>query len=155
MTFEGRISEPKKGEEFWEIKVPDLGIFTQGKNERDAYAMTADAIKTVVEEKGFRVEIHPLGQGRFLVSGNNPTPLIARWLYRLRTKNHLTVREAAERLGAASPEAWARYESGRACPTIEKLTELVRAIDPETKFALKEFFVPSLKKVSQERMMPR
>jgi len=146
MTFEGRIFMPKRGEKFWEVRIPDLGIFTQGKSEKDAYAMAVDAIKTVVDEKGFQVEVHPLAGGRFLVSANNPTPLIARWLHRLRVKNHLTIREAAERLGAASPEAWARYESGRASPTIEKLSELVHAVDPGTKLTFKNVSVAPLKK---------
>lgn len=146
MTFEGRVFAPKRGEKFWEVRIPDLGIFTQGKSEKDAYAMATDAVRTVVDEKGFQVEIHRLIGGRFLVSANNPTPLIARWLHRLRVKNHLTIREAAERLGASSPEAWARYESGRASPTIEKLSELVRAVDPGTKVAFKEVMVESLKK---------
>lgn len=146
MTFEGRVISPKRGEKFWEVRIPDLGIFTQGKNEKDAYAMAVDAVRTVVDEKGFLVELHRLVGGRFLISANNPNALIARWLYRLRVKNHLTVREAAKRLGASSPEAWARYESGRASPTIEKLSELVRAVDPGTKVAFKEVTVESLKK---------
>lgn len=141
MTFEGRIFAPKRGEKFWDVRIPDLGIFTQGKNEKDAYAMAIDAIKTVVDVKTFKVELHRMVGGRFLVSASNPTPLIARWLYRLRVKNHLTVRQVAKRLGASTPEAWARYESGRASPTIEKLSELVRAVDPGTKVAFKEVVV--------------
>ena len=147
MNFVGRILKPKKGEGSWEVRIPDLGIFTEGKSRKDAHAMALDAIKTVVDEKGIQIEIHPLAGGHFILSANNPTPLIARWLYRLRVKNHLTVRQAAERLGATSPEAWARYESGRASPTIEKLSELVHAIDPGMKVTFKEFSITPLKKV--------
>jgi predicted RNase H-like HicB family nuclease len=137
MTFEGRVTAPKKGERYWEVRIPALGVFTQGKSEKDAYAMAADAIETLVEQEGFRVEVAPLGGRRFIVSANDPTPLIARWLHRLRVERGLSIRQAAERLGSDSPEAWARYESGRTSPTVEKLSELLRAIDPTAKFALK------------------
>jgi len=36
----------------------------------------------------------------------------------------------ARRLGQKSPNAYARYEQGRSVPTVEKLNELMRAIDP-------------------------
>jgi len=139
MTFEGRVSPPRKGERYWEVKIPDLGAFTQGKTEKDAYAMAADAIETVVDQKRFHVEIQPVGEGRFLVSAKNPAPLIGRWLQRLRTKNGLTVRQAAKRLGSVSPEAWSRYESGRASPTMDKLAQLLRAIAPGIQFGWKRF----------------
>ena len=137
MTFIGRIQAPKQGEKFWEIKIPDLGIFTQGTTEHDAFVMVVNAIETLVDQKHFKIKIRPLGKGRFLVSANDPTLLIARWLYRLRVDSGLSIREAAQRLGAKSPEAWARYESGRASPTVEKLSELLRAISPESTFTLK------------------
>jgi transcriptional regulator with XRE-family HTH domain len=64
----------------------------------------------------------------------------------MRIRSGLTVREAAERLGSPHPEAWARYESGRSSPTLEKLSELLRALDPDAKFALKRVVACSLKK---------
>ncbi|HLG20534.1 MAG TPA: helix-turn-helix transcriptional regulator [Bdellovibrionota bacterium] len=137
MTFEGRIYPPEKGERYWEVKIPDLGVFTQGKSEKDAYAMAVDAVETVVDQKGFRVEIRPFGDGRFLLLAKHPAPLIGRWLQRLRTEKGLTVRQAARRMGSVSPEAWSRYESGRASPTIDKLTQLLRAVAPEAQFTWK------------------
>ena len=137
MNFIGKANPPKKGERYWEVKIPELGVFTQGKSEKNAYAMAADAVETLVDQRGFHAEVTPVGDGRFLISANDPTPLVARWLYRLRVESGLTVRQAAERMGSAYPEAWARYESGRASPTLEKLAELLRAIDPEGKFTLK------------------
>lgn len=138
MNFIGRIHRPKRGEKYWEVRIPDVGIFTQGKSEKDARAMTVDAIKTVVDVKNFKVKIHALSGGRLLITADNPTPLVARWLFRLRIKNHLTIRQAAERLGASSPEAWARYESGRA--------SLVHAIDPQTKITFQGISLAALKR---------
>ena len=39
--------------------------------------------------------------------------------------------EAAERLGQRSRNAYARYEQGRAMPSVEKLEQLLRAIAPD------------------------
>jgi hypothetical protein len=141
MTFEGRVYPPKKGGRFWEVKIPDLGIFTQGTSEKDAYAMAADALETVVDRKGFRALIRPLGDGHFLMSANNPGPVIGRWLQRLRQERGLTIRQAAAELGSVSPEAWSRYESGRASPTLDKLAELLHAIAPGVHFGWRRFRV--------------
>lgn len=146
MNFIGRLFPPKRPGKFWEVSIPDLSIFTQGRSRTDAYAMALDAIKTVVLPDPLNIELYPLAGGRFLVAADNPTPLIARWLCHLRVKNHLTIRQAAERLGGKSPEAWARYESGRASPTIAKLCELITAVEPETKMAFKQISLTSLKK---------
>jgi transcriptional regulator with XRE-family HTH domain len=38
--------------------------------------------------------------------------------------------EAADRLGARSRNAYARYEQGRTVPTVAKLDELLKAVAP-------------------------
>ncbi len=129
MIFEGKVFAPARGSRYWEVKIPQLGVFTQGRSERNAYAMAADALETLVGEKRFRVQIVPLDGGRFLIRANDLRPLIARWLFRL-----------------PSSEAWARYESGRASPTVEKLSELIHALDPEADFMLRRVTTPALKK---------
>lgn len=138
MIFEGKVVAPARGERYWEVKIPQLGVFTQGKSERDAYAMAADALETLVDEKNFRVNVVPTRGGRFLVRATDSRPLIARWLYRLRVGSGLSLRQAAARLGASSSEAWARYESGRASPTMDKLSELVQAVEPDADFLLQK-----------------
>ena len=135
MTFEGRARPPKKGERYWQVYIPDLGIFTAGKSEKDAYMMAADALETVVDQKGFRAHVAQVGGGRFFIFGSDPTPLVARWLCHLRLKRGVSVRQAAAQLGSQSPESWARYESGRASPSIEKLSQLLAVVDPEARFA--------------------
>ena len=57
-------------------------------------------------------------------------------LHRQRTRNGLSLPEAARRLGAKSPDAYARYERGDSCPTLEKLSELMAAISPGCDFVL-------------------
>ncbi len=137
MIFEGKVTAPARGSRYWEVRIPQLGVFTQGTSEKNAYAMAADALETLADEKSFKVRVVPTGGGRFLVRAADSRPLIARWLYRMRVESGLTLRQAAERLGARSSEAWARYESGRASPTMDKLTELVRAVEPDSDFVLR------------------
>ncbi len=146
MIFEGKVFAPARGSRYWEVKIPQLGVFTQGRSERNAYAMAADALETLVGEKRFRVQIVPLDGGRFLIRANDSRPLIARWLFRLRADKGLSLREAAARMGSSSSEAWARYESGRASPTVAKLSELIHALDPEADFMLRRVTTPALKK---------
>ena len=50
----------------------------------------------------------------------------------------LTLSEAAERLGAKSRNAYARYEQGRCVPTVEKLDELLRAVAPNRDIVVRE-----------------
>ncbi len=109
MIFEGKVSAPGRGARFWDVKIPQLGVLTQGKSEKNADAMAADALETLVDRKGFRVEILPSGGGRFLINANDARPLMARWLYRMRVEIGLSLREMAARMGASSSEAWARY----------------------------------------------
>ncbi len=80
MIFEGKVFAPARGSRYWEVKIPQLGVFTQGRSERNAYAMAADALETLVGQKRFRVQIVPLEGGRFLIRANDLRPLIARWL---------------------------------------------------------------------------
>jgi predicted RNase H-like HicB family nuclease len=138
MIFEGSITAPAAGEKFWQVRIPQLGVFTQGKSEKDAYVMAADALETLVGDRNFRVQVVPSRAGRFLVRANDSRALVARWLYRMRVDKGLSLREAAARMGATSSEAWARYESGRASPTMEKLSELVRVVEPGADFVLKK-----------------
>jgi hypothetical protein len=146
VIFEGRVVAPTGGERYWEVKIPQLGVFTQGRSERDAYAMAADALETLIDEKGIRVNVVPTRGGRFLVRATDSRPLIARWLYRMRVDSGLSLREAAARLGSSSSEAWARYESGRASPTMDKLTELVHAVEPDADFVLRKVSAAAFKK---------
>jgi transcriptional regulator with XRE-family HTH domain len=51
-------------------------------------------------------------------------------LRRQRQKSGLSLAEAADRLGARSRNAYARYEQGRTVPTVAKLDELLKAVAP-------------------------
>lgn len=135
MRLSGRVFRQDR---FWAIEVPILGVNTQGRSRRDAFAMIADAVQELVHRKGFRVNVHP-GEGEaFELSSSDPAALTALMLRRLRYRSGLTLAEVAERLNAKSLNAWARYEQGRAVPTIAKLSQLFAAVAPGRDFVITE-----------------
>lgn len=131
MKLEGFLKKPSSKEKFWTIEIPAIGIFTQGKSKKDAYIMAKDSIETVVDEKGFTVVIEPLGDLSFSVSANEQRLLIGLLLRRQRAISGLTLMEVAKRLNSKSPNAYGRYEQGKVLPSLDKLAELLRAIDED------------------------
>ncbi|MBI3794337.1 MAG: helix-turn-helix transcriptional regulator [Nitrospinae bacterium] len=59
--------------------------------------------------------------------------MLAFLLRRQRQINRLTTQDVAERMGSRSKTAYARYEQGKAEPSLSKLQELVAAINPDLK----------------------
>lgn len=135
MRLAGRVSRQGR---FWAIEVPILGVFTQGRSRADAFAMIVDAVQELVDRKGFHVAVHPGDGEAFELGSNEPAALTALMLRRLRSRAGLTLAEVAERLDAKSLNAWARYEQGRAVPTIAKLSELFAAVAPGRDFVITE-----------------
>jgi hypothetical protein len=129
MRFEGRVWKDK-GSKYWLIEVPLLDIMTQGTSKNDAYCMIADAIESLVNKNGFKTDVRPLHKEFFTVGANPESVIVALMLKRQRESHHLTLLEVARRLGQKSPNAYARYEQGKSLPTVEKLNQLMKAIDP-------------------------
>jgi hypothetical protein len=127
MRFEGRI---KKDGKYWLAEVPAFDATTQGRTKREAYEMAKDLIETMANVRGFEVTVFPTGKATFELGANRTRVLVALLLRRQRERRGLTLADAAERLGQRSRNAYARYEQGRAVPTIEKLEELLEAIAP-------------------------
>jgi predicted RNase H-like HicB family nuclease len=135
MRFAGRIFKVGK---FWAIEVPILGVVTQGRTRKEALAMIADAIESLVNKEGFRVDEYPRREGSFEVGANDQAALVAFLLRRQRLKRGLTLAQVARRLGAKSHNAYARYEQGQSVPTIDHFTRLLAAVSPESDFVLVE-----------------
>lgn len=64
----------------------------------------------------------------FEVGSSNVAGLTALLLRRQRVGHRLTLAEAARRLGTRSLNSYARYEQGRAVPSIARLNELLAAV---------------------------
>ena len=133
MGVQGRIFEDGG---FWLAEVPILEAMTQGTSMEDALDMVKDMVETLANRPGFSVTVHSCGDGNVELGSDDVRGLVALILHRQRTRNGLSLPEAARRLGAKSPNAYARYERGDSCPTLEKLSELMAAVSPGCDFVL-------------------
>jgi ribosome-binding protein aMBF1 (putative translation factor) len=128
MRFEGRLVRDGK---WWLAEVPMFDALTQARSRKEAHAMIEDWFATMVNTRGFRTTVHPIDAERFEISSADTRSMVSLLLRRQRQQSGLSLAQVAERLGAASRNAYARYEQGRAVPTIEKLEALLRAICPD------------------------
>lgn len=128
MRFSGKVW--KEGR-LWLVEVPALDIMTQGSTKQEALEMIADAIEGYVDRSGFEVKVFLGDGGDIEVGSNHVAALTALYLRRRRQASGLTLVEVARRLGVRSHNAYARYEQGKAVPTIEKLAELLAVVDQD------------------------
>jgi DNA-binding XRE family transcriptional regulator len=127
MRFYGKVYKDGK---FWLAELPLLDAMTQGHTRKEAYAMVEDLLESLANRPDFKVTVHPGKHGDFEVSSTDPRVLISLFLRRQRERSGLSLSEAAERLGAKSRNAYARYERGTSMPSLEKLAELYQAVAP-------------------------
>lgn len=141
MEIQGRIWKEGK---FWLVEIPSLDVMTQGKTREDAHFMIKDALFELMVSyfrdenlKDFELESIDYGKEVIAITSNNTKLLLAFSLRRLREMSGSTVKEAAERLGSKSPNAYAQYERGTTNITIEKYEELLEAANPARELRLR------------------
>ena len=138
MRFAGRVF---KVDRYWAIELPILGVVTQGRTKKDAFQMIADAIESLADRKDFKITVFP-GKGEYFeIAASDQGILIALLLRRQRTLRGLTLAEVTKLLGAKSQNTYARYEQGKAVPTVSKLNQLLAAVSSK-EFVLIESPVP-------------
>ena len=135
MRFEGRVFRVGR---HWAVEVPILDVVSQGRTKKEALDMIADAVESLVNRPGFTLEVFPGTGEHFEVSSEDQPTLTAFLLRRARQRAGLSLAQVAERLGATSINAYARYEQGRSVPTIQKLSELFAAVMPHRDLVLVE-----------------
>jgi DNA-binding XRE family transcriptional regulator len=133
MRFSGRIY--KEGA-YWLAEVPLFEAMTQGRTRQEGLEMIEDWFSSMVDRNGFRVQALPVGDHHFEIVASDLEPMIALLLQRQRQQSGLSLADVAQRLGAKSRNAYARYERGDSLPTVTKLDELLRAISPDRDFVL-------------------
>ncbi len=131
MRFEGRVWEDGG---YWLIEVPALDAMTQGRTRDEAFVMIKDLVETMANLPTFEVTVYQRAGDELEIGANDVRALVALLLRRQREKRGVSLAEAAKLLDQASRNSWARYEQGKAVPTIEKLEELLRAISPDQEF---------------------
>jgi hypothetical protein len=135
MRFQGKLSKDGK---WWLAEVPVFDATTQGRTRKEAFEMIADWFVSIVDRKGFSVDVHPGSGGEFEIGSDDARTMIRLLLQRQRQKSGLSLAQAAERLGARSRNAYARYEQGVSVPTVEKLDELLRAVAPDRHIVVRQ-----------------
>lgn len=126
MRFCGKVYKDGK---FWLVEVPILDAMTQGRTRIEALAMIKDLLESLVNRPGFSVTVYSK-RGELEVTSSDPQGLISLFLRRQRERSGLSLAQAAERLGAKSRNAYARYEQGSSMPGLDKLTKLYQAVAP-------------------------
>lgn len=126
--FKGRYW--KEGR-FWVIEVPALDVVTQGTSKNDALEMIADAVESLVNTKGFKVDVKQLSKGEFSISSSSVTPLIALFFKRQRLKKNLTIEDMRTRMHTRSRNEYYQYEQGKSAPGIEKILQILKALEIE------------------------
>ncbi len=134
MELEGRVWKSKQQ---WLVEVPSLDIMTQGESYEEALEMIKDALIELVRcyfptkaGKDFDVKVHDYKKGVIGITTTDNKLLLALSLRRQREKSQTTIREASERLGAKSPNAYAQYEKGKIRISLEQYEKLLHAANP-------------------------
>lgn len=135
MRFEGKLVRDGR---FWLAEIPLLDAMTQGRTRAEALSMIVDWLETMVNRPHFKAEVHPRGKSEFEVSCNDISAMTALLLRRRREASGASLRDVAERLGASSRNAYARYERGEIIPTVDKLDTLLKATSPDADFVIRE-----------------
>jgi hypothetical protein len=134
MRFEGKVFRDGR---LWLAEIPLLDALTQGRTRKEALAMAADWLETMVHREGFHAEVYERGSSDFEISGTDAGAMIALLLRRLREASGASLRDVAARLGSNSRNSYARYERGDAVPTVDKLDALVKAASPDLDFVIR------------------
>ncbi len=133
MRFRGYVC--KNGKD-WLAEIPSLEVHAQGKTKKEALEMICDLVEGLVDKEGFVAEVHAAKGDQFEVGPGGRQSSCRTASPEKRELSGLSLAEAAERPGIASRNAYARYEQGKAAPTVEKLCQLLRAVSPEKDLVL-------------------
>jgi len=133
MRFQGKIYKDGK---WWLAEVPIFAAMTQGRTRKEALTMIVDWFETLITRPEFSVTVHEGKRGEFEISASDTKAMVCLLLQRQRQLSGLSLAGAAERLGAKSRNAYARYEQGASAPTIEKLDQLLQAVSGGRDFVL-------------------
>jgi predicted RNase H-like HicB family nuclease len=132
MELEGTLHKDGK---FWLIEAPSLDIMTQGHTRTEALHMIRDAIMALIETyfeptAPFDITVTDHSKNTIGISCTDNKLLLALSLRRQRENAGLSLREASQRLGSKSPNAYAQYERGKIRISFEQYEKLLQAVNP-------------------------
>jgi len=119
---------------WWLAESEIADVCTQGRSRKTAARMLADAFDTLIDRPSCKATVTDYGRpdGEVTIEASEPSALAAFVLQRLRQSSGKSLSEVAQAMGRASRNAYARYEQGRAVPTIEMFDDLLRAVSNDT-----------------------
>lgn len=128
MRFRGKLQRDGR---YWLAEVRVFDAMTQGRTRAEALDMIVDWFASMAGRSRRAVRVVNVRGADFEIAAIGTRPMISLLLRRQRQKSGLSLSAVAERLGAKSRNAYARYEQGATVPTVEKLAELLHAIAPD------------------------
>ncbi len=134
MRVEGRIRRDGK---WWAVEVPLLNLFTQGRTKKEAFEMVVDAARLLADDESLEIDLFSMGGESFELGSDDKAAFYGLLLRRQRQALGLSLRDVSERMGMKSRNAYARYEQGRAVPTIQKFAELLKAVNPKVEIVVR------------------
>ncbi len=137
IKIEGKLTPPKGKNKHWGVELPLIGVHTQGTSKKNAMEMAADAVTQLIDKRGFVAQLMANDESTFYVMSDDVAAFMSFILSRVRTEKNITARGAASALKSKSPNAYARYETGKTVPRLDTLNELLTAIDPKISLVLK------------------
>lgn len=126
----------RKNDQWWLSEIVELGLMSQGKSRKEALEMILDAVQELYGKTALNLKVITKAEKYFLHSDAD-SKLIAFILKRLRLRSGLTLQEVAKKLGSNSPNTYARYEQGKANPTLNQLKKLLRSLNSKAEVTLK------------------
>lgn len=121
------------------VNIPAVDYATQGRTKREAYGMAKDLLETLADSAGFKINvtIESVTGDEFYATGDDSRAFTAMTLRYWRIAHKMMLREAAERLGAKSVSAYARYEQGKSDPALTMMDKLISAAGGADSLAVK------------------
>ncbi len=99
--------------------------------------MVVDAVRLLADDDSLEIDLYPRGGESFELGSDDKAAFYGLLLRRQRQALGLSLRDVAERMGMKSRNAYARYEQGRAVPTIQKFAELLKAVNPKVEIVVR------------------
>ncbi|GDY12661.1 hypothetical protein LBMAG53_15390 [Planctomycetota bacterium] len=125
-----------KAGRWYAVEAPALDLHTQGRTKAEALRMAVAWVRDILDRQDLAVEATADAKGPgFALRCADPAVLVGLVLRQRRTAAGMTLREAAARMGSTSPNAFARYESGAAMPSVAQLDRLLGAVHAELAMA--------------------
>lgn len=133
MRLKGEIHKNGK---FWLIEIPCLGEMTQGQTKKEAFMMIKECLENQIENylhKKVEIKIYPLNRECFEIEASDSNILFAFLLRMSRINNKKTIQSIKNTMGFKSNNSYQAYEYAEREPSLSKMEDLLKAINPKAK----------------------